>query len=230
MADTFNRHQFPAGGWKFRQPQTNWVNPNAMVGFQASVDAIVKHRKQNPAITTKHQLSTDPVAVGDELETFTRARLGIPKAAPVFFSPQSSRLPSRVVAVAEHIKRAASGTAVVLDWLGSGADPVAQELAEKRAAVCVACPKNQPGAWFTQAPAEMIRSSVQAWQALKGSSFAFDTSQGDNLKSCDVCKCLMKLKVFVDAKHIIAKTKPDVMAEFPPNCWVKCESASATLQ
>jgi len=226
MADTFNRHQFPAGGgWKFRQPQTNWVNPNAMVGFQASVDAIVKHRKQNPAITTKHQLSTDPVAVGDELETFTRARLGIPKVAPTFFHQSSSRLPSRVVAAAGDIKTAARGTAVLLDWLTSGGAPVEQSLAEARASVCVECPKNVEGSWFTVAPAELIRSTLSARSDLK-----LQTKYDDRLKSCDVCKCLNRLKPWVPIKHILKGTPSDIMAAFPSQCWIKCESASATLQ
>lgn len=193
----------------------------AMVGFKASVDAIIKHRNQNKPITAKYRLATDRVAVEDELETYTRARLGIPKPAPSFFQQSSNQLPPRVASVAADIKRAAKGTAVVLDWLGAGGNPVPQELAEQRAAICVECEKNVQGAWFTEAPAELLRNSVIAWQSIKGSNFAFETSHGDNLKSCDVCKCLNRLKVFVDLKHITAKTPADVMAEFPPNCWIK---------
>lgn len=230
MIQDIDEHTFPNGGWAFRQPQTGWTNPYAMVGFKVSVEAIVKHRLANRAITAKHGLATDPVAVANELKTYTRLRLGIPApVAPTFFRQSSSRLPARVAAAAADIKRAAQGTAVVLDWLGAGGNPVAQDLAERRAAICVGCPKNQPGAWFTESPAELIRASVKAWQTMKGSAFAFETSQGDKLKSCDVCKCLMKLKVFVDAKHIFAKTGPEIMAEFPPNCWIKCEFASRTL-
>ncbi len=41
-----NTHEFPpGGGWVFRQPQTAWTNPHAMVGFKASVDAIRNHRQ-----------------------------------------------------------------------------------------------------------------------------------------------------------------------------------------
>lgn len=203
----------------FRQPQTNWTNPYAMVGFDASVTAIRKHREANPAITAKHKLATDPAAIGDELEAFTRSRLGIPQIQPASFR-QSSHLPARVVAAAAHVKRAAQGTAVVLDWIQAGGDPVAQELAEKRAEICVACPKNVPGAWYTEAPAELLKSAIQGWQALKHNPFEFKTRQGDKVKSCDVCKCLMRLKVFTPLEHIIAKTKPDIMAEFPANCWI----------
>lgn len=103
----------------FRQPQTGWTNPYAMVGFKASVDAIRKHRLANPAITAKHRLSTDPTEIGNELEKFTRVRLGLPDPATSFFQSSSS-LPSRVVAAAAVIKRAAQGTGVVLDWIQAG--------------------------------------------------------------------------------------------------------------
>lgn len=221
--------EFPTnGGWQFRQPQTSWVNPFAMVGKDASVDAIRKHRLANPAIAAKHQLSTDPAAIERELVAFQQARGALPQTPqPSFFQSARSSLPARVVEVAADIKRAAQGTAVVLDWLGSGGNPVAQELAEQRAAICVACPKNQPGAWFTEAPAELIRSSVKAWQSLKGSAFEFETSQGDKLKTCEACKCLMKLKVFVDSKHILGHTKPDVFNDLDPRCWILAERKAA---
>jgi hypothetical protein len=110
---------------------------------------------------------------------------------------------------------------VVIDWLGSGGIPVAQELAEKRAETCVNCPQNQPGDWYVTAPAELLKKTVEAWKSLTGKTdFKFETAQGDKLKSCLVCRCLMGLKVFVGLEHILSKTKPEVMAELPQNCWV----------
>ena len=196
----------------------------AMVGEKASVDAIVKHRLANPAITAKHRLSTDPFVVNRELIAFQQARGALPPTQPTFFSPSSSRLPSRLVSVAADIKRAAQGTAVVLDWLSSGGSPVEQELANKRAATCVACPKNVSGSWFTVAPAELIKSTLEARKDLK-----LETPNDAALKSCDVCKCLNRLKVWCPLSHIVAKTRPEIMAAFPNTCWIKCESASPTL-
>lgn len=217
----FNRHSFPpGGGWTFRQPQTNWVNPHAMVGFTASVDAIRKHRLANPAITQKHNLSTDPTAIGDELEAYTRARLGIPAVAPNFFQSGRSSLPARVVAAATDLKRAAQGTAVVLDWLTSGGPPVAQDLANKRASVCVTCPRNVDGSWYTVAPAELIKATLESRKDLK-----LETPSDAQLKSCDVCKCLMRLKVFVPLDFIVKNTKPEIMAEFPAHCWIAKKDA-----
>ena len=209
---------FPTnGGWQFRQPQTGWVNPAAMIGESASIDAIRKHRLANPAITAQHKLSTDPVQIGKELIAFQQARGALPpdQSPPSFFAPARSSLPDRVLVAAVGIKRAAQGTAVVLDWLTSGGAPVAQELANKRAAICVGCPKNVDGSWYTTAPAELIKSTLEARKDLK-----LETPSDAALKSCDVCKCLNRLKVFCPLSHIVAKTRPEIMAEFPPACWI----------
>src|ERR1035437_4589328 len=221
MPEELNDHAFPSGGgWVFRQPQTGWTNSMAMVGFKASVDAIRKHRLANPAITTKHKLSTDPTAIAEELRVYTRKRLGIADPGPAsFFSPSRSQLPSRVVAAAGEIKIAAQGTAVVVDWLLHGGTPVAQELAETRAQTCVECPHNVDGSWFTVAPAELIRSTLSARSDLK-----LQTSHDDKLKSCGICKCLNRLKPWVPLKYILEKTRPEIMAAFPEWCWIKKES------
>lgn len=214
MAD-FNRHVFPAGGgWTFRQPQTGWTNPYAMVGFDASVKAIIQHRQQNKAIVLKHRLSTDYNQVADELEKYTKFRLGIVDPEPSFFQ-RSSSLPHLFVAAAADIKRAAQGTSVVLDWLQSGGKPVSQELADKRGSICVPCPKNVPGSWYTVAPAELIKSTLEARKDLK-----LQTPHDDALQSCDVCKCLMRLKIWTPLEFIVNNTKPEIMAEFPPHCWI----------
>lgn len=218
-----DRHTFPSGGWAFRQPQTGWTAPTPLAStFGQTVAQIIKHRKGNPAITAKFQLATDPKKVAWELETFTRKRLGIPEDAPVPFPGSPSQLPSGSAAAAgdRHsavwgIKRAAAGTAVVIDWLMSGGKPVVQELANKRAAICAACPKNVPGAWYTTAPAEIIRATLSARSDLK-----LETPDDVKLKSCDVCRCLNRLKIWCPLEYIVAHTKPDVLAEFPPNCWI----------
>lgn len=191
----------------------------AMVGEAASIEAIRKHRLANPAITAKHNLSTDPEQIGRELIAFQRARGALPPEAPSFFQSSRSSLPDRVVAVAGEIKTAARGTAVVLDWLTSGGNPVAPELASKRAGICAPCPHNKEGSWFTVAPAELIRSTLSARSDLK-----LETPFDDQLKSCEICKCLNRLKPHVPLAHIIKSTPADIMAKFPETCWIKIES------
>jgi hypothetical protein len=190
----------------------------AMVSFDKSVEQIIKLRRANPAITIKHQLSTDFNAVGDELEQYTRMRLGLAPMLSADNPLPKSVAPGMLALVsgaAADIRRAAQGTAVVMDWLVSGGKPVAQDLANKRAATCVACPQNVDGSWYTTAPAEIIRSTLSARADLK-----LETPSDASLKSCNVCRCLNRLKVWCPLDHILAKTKPEVMREFPSHCWI----------
>ncbi len=222
MNELFNRDRTPAGGWVFRQPQTGWVAPTPIAStFYQTVQLIIAHRKKNPAITAKNNLATNPEAVASELELYTKKRLGLPEVAPPPFlvSRNPSGFAAAGAAVAD-LKRAASGTAVVLDWLRSGGAPVAQGLANKRASICAECPENVPGSWFTTAPAQLIKDTLEARKDLK-----LETPHDDKLKSCSICKCLNRLKVWCPLEHILARTKPEVMAEFPNWCWVRKQDA-----
>lgn len=186
-----------------------------MVGFDASVKAIVKHRLANRAITVKNNLSTDPVVVGDELERYTRLRLGIPLEAPPSFFRKSSSLSSKVVAAAADIKKAAEGAAVPIDWFRSGGMPVSKVLSEKRAAICVACPKNVSANWFVQAGAAVVKEVIEF-----RNDVSLKTTQDDKLKSCEVCGCIMRLKVHTPLEIIVRNTKPEMLQKFPDNCWI----------
>lgn len=226
----FNEHKTPNGGWQFRQPEIKWAveNPISKTLNQVTMELIAV-RKKNPVLTAKYKWPTNYEAAKSEVMKFNRKRLGLsmeatPQAFRVFPSNRSAKAAGVAGTSADAmsgLKRAAQGTAVGLEWLGKGAKTVSQELADKRAATCVACPRMVAGEWYVTAPAELIKKSIEAWKALTGNSeFKFETAQGDKLKSCDVCKCLMPLKCFVPLEHIIAKTPEDVMKEFPQTCWV----------
>lgn len=219
-----NRHAFPPGGWVFVQPQTGWRAPTPTSStFDQTVQLIRQHRLGNPAAVTKHRLATDVTAIEAELENFTRARLHMKAAPPPPpKTPPSSRAAGVVGVVAEagrslvgDLLKAAQGSAVVLDWLRSGGAPVSQELANARAATCAACPKNVAGRWFTENAAEAIRETLEARKDLK-----LETPHDAVLKSCDVCLCLNRLKVWCPMVHIMKSTKPKILSEFPQNCWI----------
>ena len=217
---------FPTnGGYQFRQPQFgNWTAKMAMVGEDATIKEIIQARQANAAISAKHNLSTDYETVKRELREFQEARGALPRTvAPNPFQSGSSRLPARVLAAAAHVKRAAQGTAVILDWLTSGGKPVAQELADSRAKICTACPKNVPGDWYTTAPAELIRSTLSARSDLK-----LKTPFDDKLQSCEICRCLLPLKIWCPLDHILKGTKPEIMGEFPGACWIKNQDGALT--
>jgi hypothetical protein len=231
-----NEHQIPPGGWKFRQPETKWEAPTPISStLSQTVTLIVNMRKANPAITAKFKLATNPEAVKAEVLKFNNRRLGLSEEnVPVPFRVHHSTsrnaaagaVVDKKLDAMSGLKRAAQGTAVGLEWLGKGAQTVPQELADKRAATCVACPRMVAGEWYVTAPAELIKKSIEAWKSLTGNSdFRFETAQGDKLKSCQVCQCLMPLKCFVPLEHIIAKTPDELMAEFPKTCWIASRDA-----
>lgn len=227
----FNRHTFPAGGgWTFRQPQTAWVNPYAMVGFDASVKAIIKHRESNKAITAKHNLRTDYESVANELEEYTRSRLGIPLT---FVPPKPNPLwqtgHSAGVAVATNARpswfkqlgRLGKGVLTLANWLGDDGVPVETSLSEQRAAVCTGCPKNVKGdlfSFFTKPASELIRRQLEERKALN-----LSTTQDEQLGICEACGCPLRLKVHVPLGFIKAHMSTDDTAKLDPRCWITKE-------
>ncbi len=218
-ATEFNRHQTPSGGWAFRQPQTGWTAPTPIAStFSQTVQLIIAHRKANPAITAQHKLATNQQVVENELEVYTRKRLGIPETALPFPSSHKSFAQGAVGVVADRIsafQRAAQNTAIPIEWFKTGGMPVAKELANKRAAICVVCPRHEKGEWYTVAAGEVIKKTIEIRADLK-----LETDYDAQLQSCGVCGCLLRAKVHTPLNVIVEKTKPEVMAAFPPNCWI----------
>ncbi len=220
----FSRETFPAGGWSFYQPQTGWQNPMPKAStFNQSVQAIIKHRAANPAIVAKHSLSLDPIVVANELETYTRARLGLPAiggALPKMTPPQEAPKLSEGVkqAVAAVVKLAAGG-ALLLDWEQSGLPPVDKEVAESRAAVCADCPQNAKGKsltdLFTVPAANMIK---RRFERLEGMNLV--TSKDAELATCQACLCPLRLKIFSPMEIIQKHLKPAQRSELDKRCWI----------
>lgn len=231
MIQEFNTHQFPNGGWAFRQPQTGWSNPMAMVGFDASVQAIVNHRLANKAITAKHGLATDPYAVKQELIRYTKKRLGIADPPPSFFRLSHSQSAEGVAVagakwLAQTVRRTATGIATIGDLKRSGREPVLPEIAERRAKVCAGeagkpetkCPKNLPGdllSIFTKPIAGLIRSQIEEKTRLK-----LRTSRDADLGVCDACSCPMELKVHFPLDIIKAHIKQPELEQLDHRCWI----------
>lgn len=217
----FSRHRTPPQGWFYRQPETGWTTPTPIGStFSQTVALIIAMRRKNPAITAKYNLATNTEAVESELEKYTRKRLGLPEVSQVPFSESRSQSAQGAVAVAAGgsmagLKRAAQSTAIPIDWLRSGGMPVAHDLANKRASICIICPKHEKGEWFTVAAGELIKKTIELRSDIK-----LETDYDDKLQSCGVCSCLLRAKVHCPLDIILAKTKPEILAAFPSNCWI----------
>lgn len=225
-----NSHEFPAkGGYQFRMPQIDpaWTNKYAMVGFDASVQEIIRVRLANPAITAKHRLSVDPETVGRELLDFNRKRLGINTASgsPGFFDPSRSPVAVQGAAAGTRLIRRASqistGIRTIKELLQSGRGPVPHELAETRAATCVQCPLHKKGDlidYFVKPVADLLRHHIEEARELK-----LSTSLDNELNVCTACHCPMRTKVHfpldIILKHI-EKPEHDALAT---QCWIRTE-------
>lgn len=239
-----NRNAGIPNGLRFLQPETNW-KPRPHSSFTGIVQALIQHRKGNPALKNKYP--TDLRAVEDEVDAFnaklaqkmgwtdyiTESAGGAPRT---FFHPSPglprppiqrtlapAKDPNVLSAVGEKIKKIWSGVKTIDQWLDSGISGVESSLSESRAAVCAACPKNTKGdftSWFTAPAAAAIKRQIEKAQSKK-----FTTPHDEKLNVCDICLCPMKLKVHTPINFIQENMSPEVLAELKavPNCWIPKE-------
>jgi hypothetical protein len=219
------------GGFQFFEAATGWSS-TPHIGFDPTVAEIIEHRKANPRLG----LSTDPNTVATELEKYVEGRLRSVRGGEKFLiegtSPPSftlplpvRRLPTFVAEGAKIIKNTVAGIGLWQEFFGAG--PVNKELAEKRAAVCVACPKNQPGNIFTRFSQVAAREITAIFEALHQKQL--NTTHDAALGVCAACSCPNRSNVWtpinIKLKHLRAETK----AELPAHCWVITEEKQGEL-
>lgn len=122
------------------------------------------------------------------------------------------------------IKRAVEFFALREQWLGEGGHPVPREQAQARADICLQCPHNNPTLnvyeLFASGVASQVRRTIEMRNDLKL------TVEGDkDLHICDVCLCVLKLKVHVPIKFIANHIDKQIISELPDFCWQKREIA-----
>lgn len=222
MTASFSRTQFPPGGWQFHQAHTGWSNPHPMMTtFDQCVQAIIKHRTQNPALCLKHGLSKDPVVVGNELENFTRLRCGIPAPAP---PAQPAILPgvaAGVVGSVDEIKRLALGSSILVAWEESGDVAVDQGVAEERARVCAACPLNS-----VQKYEEWLRhplTGMLKYRMVRVSAMKLSTRSDARLGLCEGLYCPTPILVHEPSGIVTKKMEQKGSVKLDDSCWLKSQ-------
>lgn len=214
------RWQSPINGFQFvdapisAEPITDW-------GFDNMVAMVIARRQANP----RFNLTTDVAAVQGEVDLQNAMRMASIKGGETFIindggggnqmgfsAPRSAR---RSVA---GVKAVAAGVGTLIDWLGEGAVPEPQHVAESRALICATCPQNQPGNWasiFTEPVANTIRKTIELKQSMK-----LKTAVDDKLGVCVACSCPLPLKIFSPMKHILAHMPDEVKAKLDVRCWI----------
>lgn len=226
MPRLISRQKQIPNGFVFYQPQTGWKAPR-FASFDTIVNSLVAHRKGNPFITKKFNLSTDPAAVANEVDEFNaavcvrmgwndyvsnQAAGGQPSGVPF-----SSSLPQALAS----LEKLAAGGRVLVEWINSGQEAVPNDLAEARAAVCVTCPLNAKGDWtsfFTVPVSNKIREALETRR-----NWNLSTTHDDALKVCEACYCPLPLKVHMPLDRILSRIPQDSLDALAPGCWIRKE-------
>ncbi len=216
-------------GLKFVEPLTGWDSMKAIgshPSFDRLVSAVQQHRVGNPRFKAKWK--TDPQGVATDVENYN-VRLcethgWTEYLAESTFSPPPKMMPPRKLAGAAVGAVSKSSTAIklVVEWLGSGLQPVKIDLANKRAAVCAVCPKNEDGGFFEKIGALAARD-VRALIEVKN-DLSLKTQVEDKLKSCSACSCWLPLKVFVPGDLVQKNTDAETRAKLDKACWILSEA------
>lgn len=117
----------------------------------------------------------------------------------------------------ERVKSIDRGIEVITDWLGEGGETVSQELAQKRALICMQCPMNRPGSMMVEAVASAIRRHIEVKNDL-----GVRVSGEENLHECAICLCCLKLKVHVPIEVIrrhMFENEEEKFLEANAECW-----------
>lgn len=232
-----SRRQFPPGHFSYFQPQTGWSAPLGLT-FDQVVAALIKHRIANP----RFDLSTEPEMVAKELDEYTCLRLGNDPnycSSPAFFpsgeelkKKRDSQFPFRgpdlggVAAAAKQARNTVAGIGLYLEWFGQ-AGPVAQEQANRRAEVCLGCPKHNTKLTILQRFNEIASKPImQALGILN--DLELHTPSDDKLGVCEACDCPIRAKVWCPIGVITNHIRPEAKAALAENCWIRSESRDLT--
>lgn len=217
-----SRNHFPPGGFIFRQPQTGWEAPRHL-SFDATVKEIIRHRINNP----QHKLPVDRATVEAELENFTIARLKARPGWEAYLTDGEPTVPkslplrdraARVVAGAKkYVTNTVAGASLWAKFFGDG-EPVSKDVAERRAAICIACPYHLRGN-FAQRFNSVVGRELQAiFGKLKEVNMT--TAYDESLTVCDICDCPMRAKVWIPIDRIESDLKEETKAKLPKHCWI----------
>src|SRR6266446_1570267 len=139
-----SRDRFPVGSFQCLHPSAGMTKPFAG-SFSECVTFETKFRKANPTICEREGLSLDQTSIEDWVDEQNALRM---IAGGWFqFVEGDMNFPMQPPGIKKNwlsavAGRAKSAIAIYRDLFGSEGKTVAREVAEARAAVCVACPLN----------------------------------------------------------------------------------------
>ena len=224
-----SRTAHPPYSFRFLQPEAGQTE-EVVGSFNFVVEQVIRLRQANPFLCERHGWSTEVAAVEAEVDAYNTARciaggwldfvvMEDGNNAPLYQIPAQKKTNKGLFQSAVgSIKHVAAGVAVLIDWLGNGAKPVEQALADSRAATCSDCPKNDGGD-FTRYFTEFVANKIRTQLEIRG-DLQLRTPSDESLTVCSACDCPLKLKVWVPIEHVMLHTPDDVRAKLDPRCWI----------
>lgn len=224
------QRQIP-NGFTFIEPSTGWDSVKVL-GRHPSFDrlsaAVLDHYRGNQRLAKKNSWPTDLAGVEQVVEAYnvqvclsngwhdfvvSTDPATVPKQWPLH------RPSDGAVAGA---KRSAAGVKLVVEWLGSGLKPVAVDIAQRRAAICAACPQNKEETGFLQRIGALAAQQIKTLAEVKN-DLALRTTHDAKLFVCQACDCKLDLKVHSPLNHILNNTSEDTKKRLDPKCWILSE-------
>jgi len=119
----------------------------------------------------------------------------------------------------ERVRAIPRGIDTLREWIGSeDGIPVSPELAQRRADVCLKCPKNIQGSVLTGAIAEAVRRHLEF-----KSDLGFRVKGERQLGECEICRCQLRLKIHVPISIIRKQMPAGEWEMFPSPCFQRDE-------
>ena len=114
----------------------------------------------------------------------------------------------------DQIKDFARGAAIIKDWLGGDGIVVHPQTAQKRADICLACPKNVQGLVLTETVAKAISEQLEIKNHLR-----LRVKGEKSLHHCEVCSCVNRLQIWCPSHFLTKYSTPAELEKYPEACW-----------
>lgn len=220
-----DRNKQVPGGLQFRQPEISWDSTKAlgsMPSLRVLAEAVQRVRHANPHLAKVHGWRMALEDIEYEVDAVNAQRC-LDHGWTNFVTMDDGGLPAPKAPALQPTNRASqlvAGLKTIADMMGPGG-AVAHETANRRAAVCVTCPKNSKGDWtrfFTVPASEQIRRLITDRDGA-----GLKTDHDEQLQICEVCSCPLELKVHAQLAHIKKHMDKAVEQGLWENCWIRTE-------
>lgn len=115
------------------------------------------------------------------------------------------------------VKKYLEGIRVLEEWFYDEGEVVSNDLAQKRANICLKCPMNQSENPLAELAAKAIKRKMEEKLCRN-----LHVDGIESLKTCSACSCWTPIKIWFPVQQILPKQKE--RQNFHKDCWILSES------